>query len=50
MNRPSLPFRIARHLLLMTGALVFLTPFIWMVLTSLKPADEVFTRARALTD
>lgn len=48
MNRPSLPFRIARHLLLMTGALVFLAPFIWMVLTSLKPADEVFTRELTL--
>jgi len=48
MNRPSLLFRTARHLLLMTGALVFLAPFIWMVLTSLKPADEVFTRELTL--
>jgi molybdopterin molybdotransferase len=37
-------FRALRHLLLMAGALVFLAPFIWMVLTSLKPVDEVFTR------
>lgn len=48
MNRPSLFFRTARHLLLMTGALVFLAPFIWMVLTSLKPADEIFTRELTL--
>lgn len=48
MNRPSLLFRTARHLLLMTGALIFLTPFIWMVLTSLKPADEIFSRELTL--
>lgn len=48
MNRPSLLFRTARHLLLMTGALIFLAPFIWMVLTSLKPADEVFSRELTL--
>lgn len=43
MTRPSLPFRIARHLILMSAALLFLMPFIWMVLTSLKPADEIFS-------
>lgn len=48
MNSPSLFFRAARHLLLMTGALIFLAPFIWMVLTSLKPVDEVFTRELTL--
>jgi hypothetical protein len=32
----------------MTGALVFLAPFIWMVLTSLKPVDEIFTRELTL--
>ncbi len=48
MNSPTLFFRAARHLLLMTGALVFLAPFIWMVLTSLKPVDEVFTRELTL--
>ena len=35
-------FRILRHVVLMVVALVFLMPFIWMVLTSLKPADEIF--------
>jgi len=44
MNRPALMFRIFRHLVLMSGALLFLAPFIWMVLTSLKPADEIFAR------
>lgn len=48
MNSPSLLFRAARHLLLMTGALIFLAPFIWMVLTSLKPVDEIFTRELTL--
>ena len=48
MNRPSPLFRTARHLLLMTGALIFLAPFIWMILTSLKPADEIFTRELTL--
>jgi len=48
MNSPSFFFRAVRHLLLMTGALIFLAPFIWMVLTSLKPVDEVFTRELTL--
>jgi len=43
MTTTSLQFRIARHVILMTAALLFLMPFIWMVLTSLKPADEIFT-------
>ena len=42
MKRPSPSFRILRHGVLMAVALVFLMPFIWMVLTSLKPADEIF--------
>jgi len=48
MKRPSILFRSFRHLVLMTGAAVFLAPFIWMVLTSLKPADEIFTREFSL--
>lgn len=48
MNTPSLPWRCLRHLLLMAGALVFLAPFAWMLLTSLKPADEIFTRELSL--
>lgn len=43
-RRPSLPFRLFRHTVLMAGALVFLLPFIWMLLTSLKPQDEIFTQ------
>ena len=42
MKRPSLLFRIARHLVLGAMAFVFLSPFIWMVLTSFKPVDEIF--------
>lgn len=48
MNRPTLQFRILRHLVLMAGATIFLMPFIWMVLTSLKPADEIFAREFSL--
>lgn len=42
MKRPSPLFRVARHLLLGAMAFVFLSPFIWMVLTSFKPVDEIF--------
>ena len=48
MKHPSILFRSFRHLLLMAGAVIFLAPFIWMVLTSLKPADEIFTREISL--
>lgn len=48
MKRPSILFRSLRHLVLMAGAVLFLTPFIWMLLTSLKPADEIFTREFSL--
>ena len=44
MKRPSALFRSVRHVILMTGAAIFLTPFLWMLLTSIKPADEVFAR------
>ncbi|HLS42751.1 MAG TPA: hypothetical protein VK026_05700, partial [Paenalcaligenes sp.] len=33
---------LLRHLVLMTGAVIYLFPFIWMLSTSLKPADEIF--------
>jgi multiple sugar transport system permease protein len=46
--KPSLPFRVLRHAILLLGAAVFLAPFAWMVLTSLKPADEIFTRELVL--
>lgn len=38
----ALPWRVLRHLLLMAGALLYLLPFVWMLSTSFKPADEVF--------
>ncbi|NMB24647.1 MAG: carbohydrate ABC transporter permease [Firmicutes bacterium] len=41
-KRISLPYVIARLLLFM-GALAMLLPFIWMLSTSLKPANEVIT-------
>lgn len=33
------------HLLLLTGAIIMVTPFVWSLLTSLKPAGEVFKRS-----
>lgn len=33
---------LAAHAVLMTGAVVMLMPFVWMVLTSLKPPQEIF--------
>ena len=48
MNAPSTFFRCFRHVVLMLGAVIFLAPFVWMVLTSLKPADEIFTREFSL--
>lgn len=48
MKKPSLLFRGFRHLALMSGACIFLAPFVWMLLTSLKPADEIFAREISL--
>ncbi len=35
-------FSMLRHLILASLALIFLAPFIWMVVTSIKPEDEIF--------
>ncbi len=34
--------QIALHLVLLTGCLFFSLPYVWMVLTSLKPDDQIF--------
>ncbi|MCG8692146.1 MAG: carbohydrate ABC transporter permease [Minwuiales bacterium] len=34
---------VARHAVLLAGATVILAPFVWMVSTSVKPPDEVFS-------
>jgi len=34
--------RLLAHAVLMLGAVVMLAPFLWMFLTSIRPADEVF--------
>ncbi|MFD4121602.1 carbohydrate ABC transporter permease [Alcaligenes faecalis] len=41
-NTPSWAWRFARHALLFSGAMLYLLPFLWMLSTSLKPADEIF--------
>ena len=33
---------VLRHVALMAGAVVMLLPFLWMISTSLKPADQLF--------
>ncbi len=33
---------VTAHAVLMAGAIIMLTPFLWMVLTSLKPPQEIF--------
>ncbi len=38
----SLLWNSLRHALLLAGALVVLLPFLWMVVTSLKPPSEIF--------
>ncbi|GCE07666.1 carbohydrate ABC transporter permease [Dictyobacter aurantiacus] len=37
------PGRIMIYVLLVLGAIVFILPFMWMVTTSLKPSQQVFT-------
>jgi multiple sugar transport system permease protein len=39
---PSLPLALLRHLLLASGAIVMLAPFVLMVSLSLKPPAEIF--------
>lgn len=36
-------FGAVRHVILMAVALFFLTPFVWMVLTSMKPESEILS-------
>lgn len=40
--------KLLRHALLIVLALLFATPFLWMISTSLTPADEVLDRNRPL--
>ena len=39
----SILWPATRHFLLLTGALVMLTPFIWMLSTASKPQTEIFS-------
>ena len=40
--RLGLPARVLRHLVLMTGVVAMLGPFVVMLMTSFKPKDEIF--------
>jgi multiple sugar transport system permease protein len=48
MSRPPLALRALRHLVLLAGGTIMLAPFVWMVATSLKPPDEIFSTALTL--
>ena len=37
------PARVLSHTVLLLGAVVMLVPFVWMISTSLKPPDQLFT-------
>lgn len=37
------PWALLRHAVLLAGALVVLAPFIWMLSTASKPADEIYS-------
>ena len=40
---PSRIWPILRHVVLIAGAVVMLTPFIWLISTASKPATEIYT-------
>ncbi|MCW0233898.1 MAG: carbohydrate ABC transporter permease [Ferrovibrio sp.] len=48
MGRLSPAARLLRHLVLLAGATVMLVPFVWMISTSLKPPNEIFSADIAL--
>ena len=39
---------VLRHLLLIAGLVIMLTPFVWMISTSLKPPNEIFSTKLSL--
>jgi multiple sugar transport system permease protein len=47
-RRLSLPGAVLRHLVLLAGVVFMLAPFVWMVSTSLKPANEIFSASLSL--
>src|SRR5205823_232522 len=44
----SLTGHVLRHLVLIGGLVIMLAPFVWMVSTSLKPANEIFSAKLSL--
>lgn len=47
-QRTSVPGHVLRHLLLIAGLVIMLAPFVWMVSTSLKPPNEIFSTKLSL--
>jgi len=50
MKRREAARQAALHLVLLAGGVIFSLPFVWMVLTSLKPDSQIFSRPAALPD
>ena len=42
-RRGSLLGHILRHAVLLAGLVIMLAPFVWMISTSLKPPNEIFS-------
>jgi multiple sugar transport system permease protein len=42
--------QVALHLVLLTGCVLFALPYLWMVMTSLKPDDAIFRNPTSLPD
>ena len=47
-KKPAAHHRLIIHLILLTGALFFLLPLVWMIATSLKPLDQTMKRPEDL--
>jgi multiple sugar transport system permease protein len=47
-QRRELARQFVLHSILLTGAVVFAAPFLWLVTTSLKPDDQIFAHPTAL--
>ena len=44
----SILSHVLRHLVLIAGLVIMLAPFVWMVSTSLKPPNEIFSTKLSL--
>ena len=47
-RQPGWHHRLVIHLVLLTGAVFFILPLLWMIATSLKPADQTLQRPESV--